>query len=107
MSKRPKAKSRRRRAQRTALFHEQNGRCFYCHDLMILEDGVPGEHNNPRLCTLEHLYPKGHPLRRSNTAHAAACHECNAKRGREWSKKLTREQKLLSQVVLEVDGPGN
>jgi hypothetical protein len=70
----------RYKRRRRNLFKKQLGMCFYCGEKMLLAaDG-----NDPRRCTMEHLYPRGHPLRGANIGPAtvAACFSCNHKRSK-------------------------
>lgn len=85
----------RRRAIRERLFAAQNGKCYYCNNRMILERGPEqptASNRNPRLCTLEHIYPKGHAMRQSEQGYGrgctdvvVACYECNRDLGEAWS----------------------
>lgn len=85
------------RRRRTFLYWKQNGKCHYCEEIMwlggydeVLEKPVPSQ------CTLEHLYPRGHPLRgKTSEATVAACWKCNNERGR---------QGLAAYMCEEVDG---
>lgn len=45
--------------------------------------------HQPNLCTLEHLYGRGHPLRGTPGATVAACFKCNREKGWEWSASLS------------------
>lgn len=60
---------------RTIRATEQNWRCCWCGQSMLVE------RDHPRSCTLEHVIPlsKGGPDAFENTA--ASCHRCNNRRG--------------------------
>ena len=81
MSAKTREKIRRRR---TFLYYLQDGKCYYCKEVMwnggydtVLKTPVENQ------CTLEHLYPRGHPLRgKTKEATVAACWKCNNERGR-------------------------
>lgn len=78
---------------RARLFKEQDGKCFWCKEHMLLSR----EHFTsppPRLCTCDHLYDKwsgarapGHP-----GPVVAACYECNQRRNQERLASLPIER---------------
>ncbi len=66
--------------RRTALFHEQNGLCFYCTEPMLATPPHPRP-RPPHEVTLEHLIPLSEGGRRGFHNEVAACNECNHRRG--------------------------
>jgi hypothetical protein len=60
------------------LFHEQDGRCFYCIEPMLVTHHRP---RAPREVTLEHLISFAEGGRRGFPNEVAACNECNGRRG--------------------------
>jgi hypothetical protein len=76
--------------QRTKLFKEQDGKCFYCQKQMILYNGHSSKlalDKRKDICTLEHLFPRNDPRRYNFSTGfkgkrvVAACHACNSDRG--------------------------
>jgi len=93
--------SSKRRARRLR-FVEQDGLCWWCAKPMIWVDVVPMPTKetkpDPATCTLEHLYPKGHPRRGAMNGGferrwVAACFKCNQSRGADegWVSPFTAE----------------
>lgn len=74
-----------KKRRRTDLFAEQGGKCHWCGEDMLMPACYPvGGTQDPRLCTLDHLFDRYDPRRWANTAGAryvAACLECNQNRG--------------------------
>ena len=77
------------RKNRNSLFNKQKGKCYWCKRDMRK---TPREHHDPLECTLDHLYPRGHPLRSEQRIdgmrkHVAACRRCNEARGNDLNWK--------------------
>ncbi len=76
------------RRRRTALYHQQGGKCHWCGCEMILLDPAPCIGQPTNLATVDHLYDRLDPRRQippsgPEQRWVAACRECNHKRGRE------------------------
>jgi 5-methylcytosine-specific restriction endonuclease McrA len=69
--------SRRRRRRRETLWHE-DPRCFWCGKLTVLTDA-----KQRNAATLDHLYSRSHPKRKSSgvAETVLACRACNIQRG--------------------------
>ncbi|QFY60374.1 HNH endonuclease [Rhizobium grahamii] len=66
------------------LFHRQGGMCCYCRRFMTISY-EPRERSRPQAATLEHLHRKADGGRDNRDNFAAACKECNNRRGnRDW-----------------------
>ncbi len=80
---------KRRRAE---LFMEQHGDCYWCHDPMVLLENYPVGTLEPDVCTLDHMFDRGHPQRRKQKhgiqRYVAACWRCNHGRGVETTKRI-------------------
>lgn len=83
-----KSRNARKRSRRTALFHQQGGRCHWCGGAMKLFHKInPEETQQDDWCTLEHLRDKFDPRRlepskKGERRLVAACRRCNHDRGR-------------------------
>ena len=62
----------------TLLFEEQNGRCYYCSEPMMLSKAALQQ---KRFATLDHVRPKSKGGIRSADNSVAACAECNFLKG--------------------------
>jgi hypothetical protein len=76
-----------KRRQRTRLFIEQDGKCYYCGCECILMLRIPPTFRPPNLATLEHLYDRNTASgKRENVpgtrSFVMACCSCNHERGR-------------------------
>lgn len=71
-----------RRHLRWLLFGQQDGRCFYCHEPMVLSfsarDNIWGN-----TATLEHLKRKAEGGGDGLANFVAACKDCNGRRGKQ------------------------
>jgi hypothetical protein len=65
--------------RRAALFHAQDGLCFYCRVPMKAPPFT--RPRLPRDVTLEHLIPLSEGGRRGFPNEVAACNDCNGRRG--------------------------
>lgn len=66
------------RVHKDRLFQEQDGLCFYCQQLMVLDVDTSG---NPRLCTVDHVLPLSRGGDNSPENLVAACRACNQWKG--------------------------
>ncbi len=77
---RRKLNSTKRKKRRAALFKEQNGLCFWCHEPMTLEN--PNPHNPPKnFATLDELHARFHGGTQRVGNVVLACVPCNHDRG--------------------------
>jgi hypothetical protein len=88
----------RRRRERRRLWKHQNGKCHWCQtDMIMAYSGrahVNGKKPHPKLATIDHLHPKGHPERGTHngkSTHVLACWLCNQRRNEEFRQSLPRE----------------
>ena len=67
---------------REALYVKQNGKCFWCDKDTNYPPRSNKDMQNNDTATLDHIYQKGHPKRKSHKtgAYVMACYECNQKR---------------------------
>jgi hypothetical protein len=76
------AYSKRKKRLRLALFIEQDGRCYWCKQRMIVKTkrNAKWVWDHPDMCTLDHLVLRceGGPLSKRNAV--AACRWCNTHR---------------------------
>lgn len=91
------ARSARIARLKKKLFEKTNGHCEYCHQQMIWwhpQKGIPIPDN---ACTIDHLYFKLHPLRRTSNFQKGnqrerrlflVCFKCNQKKCREENKSV-------------------
>jgi hypothetical protein len=70
-----------RQRQRARLLLQQDGLCCYCGIRMLLVKITPCMTPPDAACTIEHVYPKGHPLRGTPNSRKLACYRCNQDRG--------------------------
>ena len=63
------------------LYLRQNGRCFYCRRLMVLDDWSLKQEHRPFLATINHYLPRlaGGVEEEGNSV--AACFDCNRHKG--------------------------
>lgn len=92
------------------MFVKQGGRCFYCHEQMIIVHRrnvqMSRQPRDPRECTIEHLVDRTHPQRGLIPGRlVAACHQCNQERGRmaEQGRGLTWLQKQSGYARTELE----
>lgn len=82
-----------RARRRAELFQQQNGSCYWCHEPMqLLESYPPNGKLEADVCTLDHLFHRGHPDRTKLThdisRYVAACWQCNQDRGLEFERRM-------------------
>lgn len=85
--------NRKNRKQRDKLY-ALNPNCHWCGVRM---NPPPHDKHRPKPddCTVDHLYPVGHPDRkpgRGDVCRVLACHRCNQQRGIEWNRRLKAEK---------------
>ena len=69
------------RNRREKLFRQQRGLCYWCKQPMRLVPRTKPHHNDPSVCTLDHLHDRWSPLRGTGGyEHVAACQKCNRER---------------------------
>ena len=66
--------------KRQALYIRQGGLCRWCGRPMMAVERVLQD--NPRACTLDHLFQRYFPQRKTENRIVAACYQCNQIRGR-------------------------
>lgn len=81
-----KGGNKRSKRQLILLFQRQEGRCYYCNQLMVLSLEEPRRHQpmNPLRATLEHLDDRWSDQRGKSPEtyrRVAACWKCNTDRG--------------------------
>jgi hypothetical protein len=80
--------------RRTRLWVEQGGLCYFCEGLTRLPEDVPGFRDGlstPDMATLDHVYPRGSPMRalgKGRDRIVMACWACNNRRGIEHDRNL-------------------
>lgn len=79
--------TKKRKALREKLYHEQNGLCYWCQEKTVLYEFKSDVSIIPeglKVATLDHLYQKGNPLRYQNgiQRHVMACYDCNFERSK-------------------------
>lgn len=67
---------------REALYVKQDGKCYWCDKDTNHPPRLNRDMQNNDTATLDHLYHRGHPKRKSHktNAYVMACYECNQKR---------------------------
>lgn len=99
----PRRNSHQRlKSQRTRLYHEQRGLCFWCSTKMVLPEELPlhelQKRPPPHLATTDHMDDKFSPVRgtfRGERRRVCACRICNLRRSSEsvrqnWDEHLRR-----------------
>jgi hypothetical protein len=74
------------------LFQAQDGLCFLCDQAMLLERGEQDPHG--LVVSKEHVYPIGHPMRRTHDGHGVVLShaDCNSERGPRWPTEAEVEK---------------
>lgn len=94
-------KSNEGRRRRVECWWQQGGLCWWCHKPTVLMKTMKPYGRLPaNAATLDHLYSKWNPLRKTKPQHGErrlvmACHACNNNRGRD--EQLSRPIELRQQ----------
>lgn len=86
--------SRKKQAKKRRLFHQQDGRCYYCGCQMKCGKGPSNGIVPKTFATFEHLDDRYSDDRgkRSGQRVVLACHGCNHKRGQERTASMSEEE---------------
>jgi len=75
--------------------YQADARCHWCKRITILTN-IPEIHGepDPLMATIDHLVSRYHPERwvKRDLTKVLACYECNARRAREETESLSREE---------------
>jgi hypothetical protein len=89
------------RRRRIALWHAQEGKCYWCHCDTVLVEPVAKRKEQPHnMATLDHLRSRFDPTRREKPKRGEqrlvmACQECNHRRGAEEIASRSIEQRRI------------
>lgn len=85
--------------------HKQNPRCYWCQTPTILYEPKQGEKTPDNMATIDHLFDRFHPERKTPNhkkliKRVLACHRCNNKRSAQSCLDNADEHELRSVIGL-------
>lgn len=90
--------------------YQENPRCHWCQRETILTN-IPEIHGdpNPLMATIDHLVSRYHPERwvKRDVTKVLACYECNARRAREETLALSRQEIIERSRGFSLNKRGN